>query len=173
MRHATHRMPLVLRALVGLIGVSSLIGSLRLLAGRPEDWRFALAGSAVGVIWLIVAALGTLPLRASVGTGATHLSEEARWAAGLTVIRRRSRWAQRAVVIWLPLGIAVLALGYEVAGLVVLVAGALLSGGLNVLYIQSACPRCGDGFFALPGTRGMLAWPTRQCRHCGLREPGA
>jgi hypothetical protein len=78
--------------------------------------------------------------------------------------KKRSIWFP---AIWIPFAIMFLAVGFDNAALVIGFGCALMNGLLNILWLLSKCPRCGNGFYTSTSKARWL-WFTTQCRHCGL-----
>ncbi len=170
-------MPLILRTAFVIFGFANVGGAIvEFLLGRAP-WYVLPAGFAVGGVWSYVGYWGTIPtirslpptcrcLSSSPQAHPTAHDEHVQY--GLRTIQRRKRLAYWSPAVWLPVVIALLATGYEWTAFAAAIAGAILSGLFNFAWCSSECPGCGNGFYALPRTAGMLYWHTSRCRFCGL-----
>jgi len=86
---------------------------------------------------------------------------------GTNRIINKKRMASWFPALWMSFGLLFLIFGFDQIALLVLLGGALANGALTLIWLLSACPRCGHRFYSVPSTPGFL-WHTTKCRHCGL-----
>ena len=71
-------------------------------------------------------------------------------------------------LIWIPTTLATAFLVGEKTALVVFFAMGVWDGVLAFALIFQQCPRCKKSYCAIPGSLGLLRFPTIRCLNCGL-----